>query len=1288
MRLLRRIAWVFTLALALLTACNPEGRVGLRFAFSDLPADLTGLFFHVQIRDADGDVLSGSVTAASANARFALSVPHGDDRVAVVELRDSASPTASNVIAYGVSQPFSIRPGDDRTIEARVAMRRVPAIVTLVAPDTVNDGQVPITVTADRDGLAQIVLAQDPSLTFGRRVYDAVPGVAQTITYDIDAACRAAGSCTDGRRNVFARLFDEAGYSSTATSTPVVVDTRPPTVLIGSGSVSMRAPGDLLIPTTAGTGVTVRLSFVFDEPVTSTPSVTLEGSGLEFEPVTTELGAYVFERVVLASDPTGLQRPLVRARDRAGNEAPVPARDLEYVVDRTPPAAPDVDTPDTIVYRREPYGDEAAGGASFSVVGAPGAVEGGARVVVYDRARPFANGVEIANRAGAANAEADGSFLVELAPVDLEDVYLLVLDSSGNFHDPEGRAVRVRDVEWRVPAGVATGARPPVDVFTVDRMVSNTRLDRAGVVAIDGAPLGSQGGATIDAHYDLRWTEHLPVASAVPDALRFAGATHDVARGRVVLFGGRSAGNLVRGATWEWDGSRWQLLPTSIVQPRCEDGSIPGDDPFGYFTYHGALGLSVLVCRFLSPRQAPPLPAGGTDELRAFGWDGVAWRTVALEGAAPSGRVGHAITYDSSRGRAVLFGGNEGSLAFVGASDTTIGDTWELEAVPTSSVGTDATLRWIERTPTGPTPPVRDRHAMVYAPSLGGVVMFGGISGAQDRHALDDLWLWDGASWTEIPRTGAWPPARALHAMAYDPERGAVGVIGGVASEPSSDDVDLVGLGLDDAWWWDGATWTQTATAADTPRGPGLAATTDWARGDVVVPSSVVPNAAAAPSRTFVVTARHWDDRTPSNLIPPDSDLEAAAYDPGRDVTWLHATRWVSGAPNIMTSETWQWTDSGWRFITLDPRIAATYDGTFDVAREEFFLLAWLPESFLTVGFFAHDGARWLETATGTVGPRSFSLSAAGILFYDPVRDRPICFAFGGSEFGPGNTVHELYELGPDRDRWTLIHSAPLPHPNVQGATLAFEPRSGGYFLQYLHATSQTFRTMTFDGSGWTDRSGSEGAWTSLRGVVSDAGRELVLTLGGIGGTARLWEWRGSYVERATVGPAPSRQIGNSIAYDTRRHRVIVNETAVSLSAPAGAVYTLDVDPEARPAVAARVRLQASGVAPATLRSIRIEADAGGGGYAGPDTPRTDGAELIAYSPRAGAWLPLATNAADEAQPSSIARTLEAEEARAFTRADSAELLLAIQSAEGLGGGPDAPVVRVDRLVVVVRYRR
>src|SRR5439155_6838865 len=58
-------------------------------------------------------------------------------------------------------------------------------------------------------------------------------------------------------------------------------------------------------------------------------------------------------------------------------------------------------------------------------------------------------------------------------------------------------------------------------------------------------------------------------------------------------------------------------------------------------------------------------------------WDGAIWRQACVDASCaatlPSGRFGHAMSYDAARARAVLFGGTSCATASCGD----LGDTWE-----------------------------------------------------------------------------------------------------------------------------------------------------------------------------------------------------------------------------------------------------------------------------------------------------------------------------------------------------------------------------------------------------------------------------------------------------------------------------------------------------------------------------------------------------------------------------------------------------------------------------------
>jgi hypothetical protein len=168
----------------------------------------------------------------------------------------------------------------------------------------------------------------------------------------------------------------------------------------------------------------------------------------------------------------------------------------------------------------------------------------------------------------------------------------------------------------------------------------------------------------------------------------------------------------------------------------------------------------VLVALSLSASQVEAGGPGGPPE----------WEDVTPSPAGPTTRFQHAMAFDPSRNRVVLFGGFAG---------TARGDTWEWDG----SV-------WTKVSQSGPSP--RYWHAMAYDEMNQRVVLFGGYNGTT---RMGDTWLWDGTSWAEQAVAG--PSSRYLHAMAWGgPDQGVV-LFGGFDT-----------VNRDDTWTWDGSAWT------------------------------------------------------------------------------------------------------------------------------------------------------------------------------------------------------------------------------------------------------------------------------------------------------------------------------------------------------------------------------------------------------------------------------------------------------------------------------------------------
>jgi hypothetical protein len=182
---------------------------------------------------------------------------------------------------------------------------------------------------------------------------------------------------------------------------------------------------------------------------------------------------------------------------------------------------------------------------------------------------------------------------------------------------------------------------------------------------------------------------------------------------------------------------------------------------------------------------------GGADASKVCGdtweWDGSRWARVSQTGPGP--RTFPAVAYDSLRKRVVLFGGNRVLFGTRQDEDTFLGDTWEWDG-----------RRWDQIKVSGPSP--RAEAAMAFDSGRGRVVLFGGYN----RHTgeinrLGDTWEWDGARWVQLKIAG--PAPRNGAAQVYDVARKKIVLFGGRTPEGVSGET----------WEWDGRRWVENRAA-------------------------------------------------------------------------------------------------------------------------------------------------------------------------------------------------------------------------------------------------------------------------------------------------------------------------------------------------------------------------------------------------------------------------------------------------------------------------------------------
>jgi cysteine-rich repeat protein len=406
---------------------------------------------------------------------------------------------------------------------------------------------------------------------------------------------------------------------------------------------------------------------------------------------------------------------------------------------------------------------------------------------------------------------------------------------------------------------------------------------RAVTVLYGGAP--SDGGARDTLEFDgATWTTFPDTG---PSQLLGLVLAYDPVRQATVMASG-DATPAKTNATWEWDGAAWtehEGIPTS---PRYVATG-------GYDVAHAQLVVSGGIST----------DGGEFTDTFVRDVDG-AWRPV--RDAVPGGRQHAAIASDRTRGEAVLFGGFDDQL--FGPR----GDTWRY-----------AGGSWTELSPpTSPAP--RTDAAMAFDEAAGeAYLLFGSADG---ETALDEMWAWDGVTWRELalPAVGARHPApRRWHTLAWDGAAQRLVLFGGLGDDSLA--------GRDDTWIWQAGQWTQLTPALRPPGRMQHQMAFDPVRGGVVIMGGVaVADGADVVDDAWLLVGDTWTQLEVEGAAPAGRVAGSLAYDAegGELVLSMGAERrngalvvtdstWALGAPDPVDGAT-RWRELTPPLATPQPR--------------------------------------------------------------------------------------------------------------------------------------------------------------------------------------------------------------------------------------------------------------------------------------------------------------------------------------------------------------------------------
>jgi acetyl esterase/lipase len=369
-----------------------------------------------------------------------------------------------------------------------------------------------------------------------------------------------------------------------------------------------------------------------------------------------------------------------------------------------------------------------------------------------------------------------------------------------------------------VAAGTVPATCTTASPLTGAAMAYDATSSARSVIMFGGCCTSSGTVVAQTESYDTATGTWTPVRITGPSPVPRIGAAFgwDPTSGDLVLFGGEylpggSAQPVALNDTWELS---YTVSTGAWTWTQVDDAGSPGclsDCPGAPLARYGA-----------SADQAPHNMGlalfGGENDLTAtqsgartaFGdtwlWADGAW-TQLSPAENPAGgldpRYGATLVYDGAHNSDLLFGGDDPVSSCDESCLNLVTGTWKLTYDTTTSAWT-----WTQLSPTtSPGPREFAAGASATNDSVGGAVLFGGLSGSTPSNGginaeqlQGDTWTWNGSQWAQPCASSCGPPPSFGAGIAYQRADVEDVLFGGYAQTAPAAPATT--------WIWSGSTWS------------------------------------------------------------------------------------------------------------------------------------------------------------------------------------------------------------------------------------------------------------------------------------------------------------------------------------------------------------------------------------------------------------------------------------------------------------------------------------------------